>query len=404
MMLGFLLNVAKGKSVIRASGRFPERILNIASTSGIFVSDVSRSGEDSITFCTGIKGGEKLLDANLEGLSVEILESYGIPVTFKKYKKRVLLCLLPIIFILSSYVFSLFIWSVEVEGGDKKLQEAVLDTISENGVFIGALKSKIDRYDIKRKTIMEIDKLAWMWVDIRGVTAKVKIRERKPHLDLIPINEPSDVIAMHSGLIEKMQVYCGVPLFKEGQSVQKGDVIVTGVFRSENENIPTYYHHAVADITLRLCESKTVIIPRKTVKKTPTGNKKSVYRVDFEKNNINFSLNSRILYKEYDKIEKKYALPFTGISLVKTTYVENSVSVSDTDIPKELSKRRETFLDSLSKNGMEIVSLNEEVIENENDVTVIFSADCRVKTDKEIPISTTGENINFKGEANGENS
>ena len=403
-MFGFLLNAAKGKSVIRACGRFPERILNIASTSGVFVSDVNRDGDDSITFCVGLKGGEKLLGVNLEGLSLEIIESYGFPVTFKKYRKRVLLCLLPIIFVLSSYVFSLFIWSVEVEGGDKKLQQEVLDTISKNGVFVGAPKGKIDRYDIKRKTIMEIDKLAWMWVDIRGVSAKVKIRERKPHLDLIPISEPSDVIAMHSGLIEKMQVYCGVPLFKEGQSVQKGDVIVTGVFRSENENIPTYYHHAVADITLRLCESKTVIIPRKTIKKIPTGNKKSVYRIDFEKNNINFSLNSRILYKEYDKIEKKYALPFTSISFVKTTYVENSVSLSDTDIPKELSERRKTFLDSLSKKGMEIVSLNEEVIENENDVTVILSADCRVKTDKEIPINISGENTYFKGETDGENS
>ena len=90
-------------------------------------------------------------------------------------------------------------------------------------------------------------------------------------------------------------------------------------------------------MTLRLCESKKIIIPRKTVKKIPTGNKKNVYRINFEKNNVNFSLNSSILYKEYDKIEKKYALPFTGISFVKTTYVENSVSVSNTDIPKELS-------------------------------------------------------------------
>jgi len=398
-MLGILLNSVKGKSIIRAKGRFPERILNIASTSGIFVSDVKRDGEDSIVFCTGIKGGEKLLASRLEGLTLELVESYGVPVVFRRYKKRVLLCLLPIIFILTSYAFSLFIWRVEIEGGDKKLQKEVLDTISQNGVFVGALKKKIDHYEIKRQAIMSIDDLSWMWVDVKGTSAKVKIRKRKPLPDMIPINEPSDVIALHSGLIEKIQVYCGVPLFTEGQSVEKGDIIVTGVFKSENENIPTYYHHATADVTLRLCESKTIIIPRKTIKKTPTGNKKSVYKVNFEKNNINFSLNSRISYAEYDKIEKKYTLPFTSISFVKTTYLENNVSQSDTDIPKELSNRRKAFLDSLSKKGMEVISLNEEVIENENDVTVIFSADCRVKTGKEIPIKaeegkekTDGEN------------
>ena len=399
-MLGFLFDSIKGKSIIRATGRFPERILNIASTSGVFVSDVKRDGENSIIFSTGIKGGKKILSTNLEGLTLELCYSYGLPVVMKRYKKRVLLCLLPIIFILSSYIFSLFIWSVEIEGGDKNLQQEVLENISKNGVFVGALKRKIDRYDIKRKAIMDINDLSWMWVDIKGVTAKVKIREIKPHLDLIPINEPSDVIVMHSGLIEKMQVYCGVPLFREGQSVKKGETVVTGVFRSENENIPTYYHHATADITLRLCESKSVIIPRKTVKKTPTGNKKSVYKVIFEKNNINFSLNSRISYAEYDKIEKKYALPFTSISFVKTTYVENNVSESDTDIPAEISKRRKAFTDSLSKKGMELVNLSEEVIENENSITVIFNADCRVKTGKEIPI----EAKEGKSEKDGENS
>ncbi len=395
-MLGFLLNTFKGKSIIRASGRFPERILNIASTSGIFVSDVKRDSSNSIVFCTGIKGGRKLLSLNLEGLTIELVENFGIPVTVKKYRKRVLLCLLPAIFVLSSYVFSLFIWKVEVDGGDKALQEKVLKAISENGVFVGALKNKIDRYDVKRQAIMSVDELSWLWVDIRGTSAKVKIRERKPHLDLIPINEPSDVIAMHSGLIESMQVYCGVPLFTKGQSVKKGDVLVTGVFTSENENIPTYYHHATADVFLRLRESKTIIIPKKTIKKTPTGNKKSIYRINFEKNNINFSLNSRISYKEYDKIVKRYALPLTNISFEKITYVENKVSASDTDIQHELSSRRKTFLNSLAKKSMEVVDLSEEVIENENDITVTFSADCRVKTDKEIPIN--------KGETNGENS
>lgn len=395
-MLGIFLNSIKGKSIIRAKGRFPERILNIASTSGIFVSEVRREGENSITFSTGLKGGEALLSKSLEGLTLELVESYGVPLAFKRYKKRVLLCLLPIIFILASYVFSLFIWRVEIDGGDKKLQNEVLDTISENGVFVGALKKKIDHYEIKRQAIMSVDDLSWMWVDIKGTTAKVKIRERKPLPDMIPINEPSDVVSMYSGLIEKMQVYCGVPLFKEGQSVEKGDIIVTGVFRSENENIPTYYHHATADVIVRLCESKTVIIPRKTIRKTLTGNKKSVYKVDFQKNNINFSLNSRISYAEYDKIEKKYTLPLTSISFVKTTYLENKVEELDTDIQSELSDRRKAFLDSLSKKDMEIVNLSEEVIENENDVTVIFSADCRVKTGKEIPIN--------KGEADGENS
>ncbi len=401
-MLDMIINCLKGVYIIRAEGRFPERILNIASTSGVYLRDVRRENPHSIIFCVGKKGGEKLLKTELEGLSLSLSDSYGLPVFIQKHKKRILLFMIPLFLILASALFSLFVWRVDINGGDKKLRAEVEKVISQNGVRIGAFKHKIDQYDVKRNAILEIDDLSWLWVDIKGTTAKVKIHKRNPKPALNPINEPGDVIATHSGIIEKMQVYCGVPLLKEGDAVEKGQILITGVFRSENENIPTYYHHATGNVILRLGEEKTVIIPRKTIKKTPTGNKKSIFRLNFEKNNINFSLNSGISYEEYDKIEKKYKLPLIPVSFSKIEYHEAKVTYSETDIPKELEKRRKVFLSQLAKKDMELIELTEEITEKENEVVVTFSADCRVRTDKEIPIKY--EIPIIEGETDGENS
>ena len=401
-MLDIIINCAKGVYVIRAKGRFPERILNIASTSGIYLRNVKRENPDSIVFCVGKKGGEKILGVEIEGISLSLIESYGLPVFLQKYKKRILLFLIPLFFIVVACTFSLFVWSVDIEGGDKKLRTEVEKVISENGVSIGAFKHKIDQYEVKRNAILEIDDLSWLWVDIKGTSAKVKIRKRNPKPALNPIHEPANVVATHSGIIEKMQVYCGVPLVKEGDAVEKGQMLVTGVFRSENENIPTYYHHASGNIIVSLCEEKTVIIPRKTIQKTPTGNKKSIFRLNFKKNNINFSLNSGISYAEYDKIEKKYALPLLPVSFSKIDYLETKVTKSDTDISSEIENRRKTFLSHLSEENMELVELTENIEENEHEVLVTFSAHCRVRTDKEIPIEY--EISNLKGETDGENS
>lgn len=401
-MLDMIINCLKGVYIIRAEGRFPERILNIASTSGVYLRDIKREGSDSIVFCVGKKGGEKLLRTEIEGISLSLTESYGLPVFINKYKRRILLFLFPLFFITVAFTFSLFVWRVDIEGGDKKLRTEVEKFISENGVHIGALKHKIDQYEIKRTAILEIDDLSWLWVDIQGTSAKVKIRKRNPKPALNPIHEPADVVATHSGIIEKMQVYCGVPLFKEGDAVEKGQILITGVFRSENENIPTYYHHAAGNVTVTLYEEKTVIIPRKTIQKTPTGNKKSIFKINFEKNNINFSLNSGISYAEYDKIEKKYTLPLIPISFLKIEYHEAKVTHSDTDISSEIENRRKTFLHQLAKENMELIELTEDIEENEHEVLVTFSAHCRVRTDKEIPIEY--EISSLKGEANGENS
>lgn len=394
-MFGGIINCMKGSFTLKSEGRFPERILNIASTSGIYIYNVKRESDSSISFCVSKKGCDKLMKSSIEGLNLCILDSYGLPVFMQRYKKRAFLILLPMFFIITAFLFSLFIWRVEINGGNEILKKRVEKVIRQEGVYIGALKHKADQNNIKRKAILKIDELSWLWVDIKGTTAYVKIKERTMKPSLNEIHEPADVVALHSGVIEKMQVYCGQPLFSEGMTVEKGQILVTGVLRSENENIPTYYHHACADVILRLTEKKTVIIPKKSAKKIPTGNKKSVYGIKFKKNNIKFSLNSGISYNEYDKIKKTVKVPFIPLSFFRTDYNEVNVVMEDTDTSAQLNKLRNSFLEKLGKENMEIVSISEDVSENENNYSVTFIAQCRVRTDKEIPI---------KGETNGENS
>ena len=389
-MLFGIINSIKGCFTIRAEGRFPERVLNIASTNGIYIHNVKRDGDSAICFSVSKKGAEKLLEMNIEGLSLTIADKRGVPVFFRRYRKRIVLILLPVLFLTATGIFSLFVWKIEIEGGDEALRREVSRALTENGVYIGALKHQIDSYDVKRRAIMEIDDLAWIWVDVKGTTANVKLRQRTKVPSLLKINEPADVISTYDGVIEKIKVYCGIPLFKEGMTVEKGQIVVSGVLRSENENIPTYYHHATADITLRLNEKNTYIIPKKTFRKVPTGNKKTVFSINSKKNNVKFSLNSGISYSNYDKIEKTVKIPFLPVSFTKTTYLEVDVTEEATDIPAETRRHRLDFIKSLESMDMDIISLGEGVSETSAFFKVTFNAECLVRADKEIPIATEG--------------
>ena len=381
-----IINNIKGTYTIKAEGRFPERLLNVISTAGIYVSDV-RHENGALIFCVSKKGYEKLGEIHIEGVFWELIKKRGLPVFLKRYRKRTVLIMLPAFFIIMTYIFSMFVWKVEIIGGSPELQKKIKPVLRENGVYTGALKKSIDLYEVKRNAIMEIDSLSWMWVDIQGTNAKVKIVARKEKPDTIKINEPSDVISLYSGVIEKMQVYCGVPLVKEGMTIEEGQLAVTGILRSENENIPTYYHHACADIILRVNNKKTFIIPKKEFKKIPTGNKKTAFCVNFKKNNVKFSLNSGISYTEYDKIEKTVKIPFMPVSFSKITYLEADVVAEDTDINKVIETHRENFLDSLEKNNMETINVSTIEEDTDSAVKVTFNAECLVKADKEIPIT-----------------
>ena len=392
-MFDTIINSIKGKYTLRAQGSFPERILNIASSKGIYVYDVRCGKDNSIEFCLSKKGAVQLLEFNAEGITLSLLKKGGLPVFMRRYKKRAALIILPVFVILITAIFSLFVWKINITGGDNALRADIKNELRKNGVYIGALKHKIDRYGVKRNCILNIDSLSWIWVDIKGTTAYVKLHERESAPDLLEIKEPSDVIATHSGVIEKMQIYCGVPLFKEGMTVEKGQTLVTGIFRSENENIPTYYHHARADVILRLTESKTYDIPKKEVKKIPTGNKKNVFSVNFKKNNVKFSLNSGISYSDYDKIEKTVKIPFLPVSFSKTEYHEADVIYEDVDTARAIKEHRKNFTQALEKENMNILSVTEDSENLPDRIKVTFNAQCLVRTDKEIPIGgTDGEN------------
>lgn len=390
-----LIKLFKGSCRIKAEGRFPERILNIASSKGIYVYDVRRICADSLFFSVSKKGSSALLSSVPENLSLTLCDCRGVPFFWQRYKKRAVLISLPVLFLAVSTVFSLFIWKVEISGGEKELQKEVLSVLRDNGIYFGALKHKINQNDTKREAILKIDDLSWLWVDIRGTTASVKIQKRTPKPTLLNINEPADVISLYGGIVEKMEVYCGLPLVCEGMGVEKGEKLVSGVFSSENENIPTYFHHACAKIILRTLREKTVIVPKETLIKTPTGNKKSIYGINFKKNNIKFSLNSGISYAEYDKIEKKAKIPFLPLSFSRTDYSEVRVTSKRTDTEAFIKKRKKEFLNQLKKENMQVENFSREIKDNGDSYNVTFFAECLVRTDKEIPVS--------KGDTNGEN-
>ena len=226
-----------------------------------------------------------------------------------------------------------------------------------------------------------------MWVDIKGTTAHVRLHERTKVPEIEKINEPGDVIATHSGIIEKMQIFCGAPLVSEGDTVEKGQIIVTGVFQSENENIPVYFHHAKAAVTARVWDKKSVNIPKYSYKKVPTGRKKSVYGINYKKNNVNFSLNSGISYSEYDKIEKKFKLPLIPIAFTQTRYYEVNVTAAENNIEELCTKYESEFQASLEKSGAEQITVTSAVEDMGDYVLLSMESEALMRIDKEIPIA-----------------
>lgn len=394
-MLTQFFSLIKGTYIMKVEGRFPERLLNIASSKGIFVYSVCKSQDGKLLFSVSKKAGDKLLSLVPEDLTVQIKEKYGLPFFVKKYRQRIVLFLLPAIFLLFSAIFSSFIWRVDISGGDNNLHPIVRQELRNNGVYVGAIKYKISQNDVKRNCILKINKLSWLWVDIKGTTAYVRLHQKTDVPETEKITEPADVISTQNGVIESMQTFRGIPLVSVGETVEKGQVIISGVLQSEKENIPIYFHHASGKVIARVWEEKTVNIPKFSYDKTPTGRKKSVYGIKIKKNKLNFSINSGISYKEYDKIENKVKIPFLPIELFRTDFNEVNVKTNENDLASQLKKHREELKKKLESEAEQIVGITASQEDMGDFIRVKFTAECLMRIDKEIPIN--------KGDYYGEN-
>ena len=84
MLFGILSSI-KGNYTVKATGRFPERALNVASTMGIYIHNAVRHDKDTLTFSVSKKGYEKLSDTQIEGLTLTLCEKSGLSVFFLRF-------------------------------------------------------------------------------------------------------------------------------------------------------------------------------------------------------------------------------------------------------------------------------------------------------------------------------
>lgn len=380
------LNYLKGIYICTADGRFPERLLNIASSNGIYIENVTRDKNGCLKFTISKKGYDYLATLIPNDIVVEITSKAGLPFFIKRYKKRIALFTLPLSLLIAANIYSRFLWKINLYGGSEESRSEVMEIIKDKGVYIGAQKNKIDPYEVKRTVLLESDNLSWLWVDIHGTTANIEIRERDKKPVTEKNSEPANVIASHDGVIEEMQIFCGAPLVNIGETVEKGQTLISGIITTDNENIPPYYHHASGIITARIWKEKTEKIPKYNIKKTPTGKEKNTYSIKFKKNNINFSFNSGISYSKYDKIVNKVKIPLLPLTLIRTKYCEITTSQVEADTNKEISLLLEKFSREIKNEGAEIVKLSHTVNDKGDYLDITITAECLARIDKEIPI------------------
>ena len=233
------------------------------------------------------------------------IEKKGLLPFVLRYKKRWGIAAGALTFAFLTALSSNVIWSVDVTGNKNISDKYITDILANLGCMPGAFYKSIDFDTLHNRFLMESEGIGWISVNMNGTHANVEVRETsigEREADSTYYN----LVAAEDGQIERIAAIEGKPQVKISETVEKGQLLVSGMLSREEGGIRL--ESASGSVYAKVTRNFSVSVPMKTEKKVYTGEKTDEKSVTFFSFDINLFANSRIPYDFYDTIETEKRL------------------------------------------------------------------------------------------------
>lgn len=242
----WLYRFISGYLIVEFFGEFSEQILNICAKNRISLWN-SRCVKRKIICCITVRDFLRLPEViRKKKIRVHILKKIGFPFFIAKYKKRFGFLLGIIIFISFLQFMSCFVWSIEVVGNHKLKDQEILEQCKQIGIYEGIRKTSVNPKIQKEKLLLNSEKLAWASLNIEGCRLTVNVSEVKEVAEDNTI--PSNLKASADGIIKKVDITSGNCVVKVGDTVSKGDILVSGIIEKPEG---TRFVHSIGTVTAK---------------------------------------------------------------------------------------------------------------------------------------------------------
>ncbi|HHW30545.1 MAG TPA: sporulation protein YqfD [Clostridiaceae bacterium] len=366
MLLLKLWNFIRGYIVICVEGYFLEKFLNICTHRQIFLWDIKKHKGTSLIMKISIRGFRALRPiARKTKCRVSIIDKKGLPFMLNRYRRRKTFVAGAFIFIAVIYFLTSFIWEVEVSGNKELDQQYLLDRLSAVGVKPGVIKYGIDTDKVVNYLMHNIKELSWVSVSLRGTKVKVEVAERREIPELIDINTPCDIVAARDGIIKNIIVKNGVGVQKAGDTVVKGQVLISGLIPIRGTDGEVKPVHAMGSVIARTWYEENVKVSQQVIEKVRTGNYVDNIYISLIIKSFNL-INREIKFENYDKIEIKKRVKLGEDIILPLEYVIERY-YEEKDVIKEIDieEAKELAAIEAEKNVLEKIPDNAKIVKSD---------------------------------------
>ena len=313
-----LMNYLRGMAVVRLTGLFPERLINLCAQEGIEFWAMEWLDEHTVRFTTRRYTLGRLAElAERAGCEVKRESSRGLPDFLSRFRTRYAF-LAGLVFALCAVGFlSRFVLTIEVKGNERVPTAVILSQLRQLGVYPGVYGPSLERKQLAQEALLALDDLSWMALNLHGTRLEVIVREVIETPERLDESGLFDIVSKADGVITHVEPEQGDAMVQEGDVVAKGDILISGTVTMEPpkySDLPNRYYptHARGRVWARTWRVLTAAIPVETTVKDYTGGETSVWSLNFFGRRVKIFGKTSISWAMYDKITTVHQAALPG--------------------------------------------------------------------------------------------
>ncbi|NLF35289.1 MAG: sporulation protein YqfD [Clostridiales bacterium] len=313
-----IVNYLRGSVTITVTGVFPERFLNLCAQRALLFWGLTWLDPYTLRLSVPRRDARGLEDiAARTGCTVQVDRRQGLPFFLRRFRRRYALLAGLALSLVAVGFLSRFVLVLEVTCNAKVPTAAILSALEQQGVRPGVYGPSIDNRAVGHRVLMALPELSFMAINLYGIRAEIVVREADPRPEVVDVRSPSNVYAAATGIVTRMEVLNGTPLFDVGDTVLKGELLISGVVdikepEYSSADLGVRLVHAQGRVYARTWRTLHAVIPLEAEVKYYTGREESRYSMTVFGRRINFGGNSSISFPKYDKINTCHTLTLPG--------------------------------------------------------------------------------------------
>lgn len=245
----------RGYLKLKIWGYGVERFFNVCGKTGIGIWNVRAEREDAqgrqelsdsppkscgsaFSCCMELKDFRRIRPAvRKTKVHVRIQKRLGLPFFLHRNRKRWLLFAGPGLVLTILLVLSMFVWNVTFEGNTRYTDDALMTYLEESGIRPGILKRRIFLSQLEEQIRLDYPEILWVSAQISGTQLSIKLRENDVVFSIPEKDDrPANLVASSDAVVTRLVIRQGKALVKEGDQVEKGQILAEGALELMNDN------------------------------------------------------------------------------------------------------------------------------------------------------------------------